>query len=111
MNNNKELTNLYFNKEYRNAIRKNPNQTLNDLSDKLAGNIDIKIHTNSKDITYLVIPNIAPNNLDLHALNAAELSTVGSVGSVGSFLTLGTLGGTAGSFGSFGTAGTYFLHD
>ncbi len=107
MDNNKDLTKLYFDNEFRNAIRKNSRQTLNNFNAKLADDIEVKVHTNDKSITYVVIPNLSldkDGKLDLQNINAA-VSTLGSIGTFGSIFTVSTIGGCAGTAGTAGTIG------
>ncbi len=95
---------LFYDKKWRRALRKNAHLELRALNYKLEDNVDILVITNTKNTTYVILPdnNYVVHN-DLTYINVARSDCASTV-ATGS--TVATLTSTAGTFGTLSCAGS-----
>ncbi len=96
---------LLYDKDFRKKIAKNPKAVFKEMKNEFSlDNLDIKVVTNNKNITYVVIPVESAMNVDLNAIMAA--GTAGTAGTASSAGSVSTITSTVGSISSGATAGT-----
>ncbi len=114
--NEQEIRNKFFDKGFRTQLRNDPEAILSDLGYILESGIEMRVLTNTKNKTYMIIP--ARDNEILANIQASgsKVDTVATLGSASSAGTVSTISGTAGTassvacVGSIGTASKDAYH-
>ncbi len=107
--------NLLNSKQFRSKLRNYPTSTINELSNENNKDIEFKVITNTKNTTYVVLPNHSLSIKDIEKLtaagelrgsSAASLGSIGTLGSVGTVISVGSCWSSISTTGSAGTVGT-----
>lgn len=102
---NTDILTKVYDPQVRALIRKKDNEMLKIFG--ISPDVDIKVLTSTKDITYVVLPALE-ESVDMGQLNniVAAKGCTSSVGSVGTFSTAGTICSTASSLTTALSAGS-----
>lgn len=99
-----------YDKDFREALRKDPKKVFEELGqrDERADDIEFVVKTNTRETLYIVManPEFGMAHIDYIQAAGAKLSTLASLGSGGTVSSIGSASGTASSFGSASTVGS-----